>query len=129
MTTLTPRDVALRYISAVGDKRLDAVEELLHPDLEFHMSGKSIHGSHNYIAALRRLGPILLRNEVRETIVDADTVCIVYDFVTDTHVGAVPSVEWLTVTGGRIRSSRLIFHKEQWPTVLEELGRRMAATA
>jgi len=49
---------------------------------------------------------------------------VIYDFVTDTAVGAVPSVEWLRVEDGRIRSIQLVFHSQPWPAVVEELTRR-----
>jgi SnoaL-like domain len=119
--------IATAYLQAVGEKQLDRLAPLLHPELDFSMPGRSIHGADGYLAALRRLGPILLRNEVKKTFVDGDDVCVIYDFVTDTSVGAVPSVEWLTFEGGRIRAARLIFHSQPWPAVLEELQRRSAA--
>jgi SnoaL-like domain len=97
---------------------------IVDPDVEFSMPGKTIHGAQDYITALRRLGPITLRNDVKKVFVDGNEVCVIYDFVTDTSVGAVPSVEWLTVESGRIRSIRLIFHSQPWPGVLEELSRR-----
>jgi hypothetical protein len=66
---------------------------------------------------------------VKQTVVDGNDVCVVYDFVTDTSVGAVPSVEWITIEGGRIRIARLLFEKAHWPAVLAELQRRAALAA
>jgi hypothetical protein len=120
-----PRTVAVEYIEAVGQKDFDRVTELLHPDIEFQMPGKTVRGAVDYVAALRRLGPIILRNNVKETIVDGGEVCVIYDFITDTAIGAVPSAEWVTVEDGRIRTVRLIFHREHWPSVLAELTRRV----
>lgn len=119
-----PRAVSVAYIEAVGQKQWDRVSALLHPDVEFKMPGRDIHGASQYIASLQRLAPILLRNEVKKAVVEGNDVCIVYDFVTDTAVGAVPSMEWLTIEDGRIRSVWLLFHSQPWPTVLEELARR-----
>ena|GEM_PF-446345 len=112
------------YLDAVGQKQFDRLPDLLDPKIEFSMPGKTINGAQDYIAALRRLGPITLRNEVKKIFVDENEVCVIYDFVTDTAVGAVPSVEWITIERGRIRSIRLIFHSQPWPAVLEELSRR-----
>ena len=84
-------------------------------------------GAAEYIAALRKLAPIIARNEIKAAIVEGNDVCIVYDFVTDPSVGAVPSVEWLTIEAGRISTIRLIFHSQPWSTVIEELRRRTAA--
>ena len=121
--------VSLEYIEAVGRKNFDRVASLLHSDLEFQMPGKTMQGAEQYLAALKRLGAILERNDVKATLVDGNDVCVVYDFVTDTAVGAVPSVEWLTLDDGRIRTVRLIFHKERWPEVLAELKNRASAVA
>jgi hypothetical protein len=125
-TELTDRrDLAQAYIEAVGRKDWDEVEAAFHPDHEFHV-GPTVLGKAAAIAGLRRLGLILLRNEVRETVVDGDEVCIVYDFVTDTPVGPVRSAELLTFEGDQVLATRLAFEHERWPEVLAELGRRTA---
>jgi len=121
--------LAIEYIEDVGRKQFDRVAELLHPDVEFHTTGRTLNGSADYIAALQRLGLILERNEVRTVIADGNVVCIVYDFVTDTAAGAVKSAEWITFDAGRIRSARLVFDHSHWPTVLAELGRRATIAA
>jgi uncharacterized protein YciI len=112
------------YFEAAGEKQFDRLPALLDPDMEFSTPGKTIRGAQDYIAALRRLSPITLRNDVKKIWVDGNEICVIYDFVTDTAVGAVPSVEWLTVESGRIRSVRLVFHSQVWPAVLDELSRR-----
>jgi hypothetical protein len=119
-----PRAIAVAYIEAVGQKQFDRVADMLHPDVEFVTSGPSIRGVPAYVGALRRLAPIILRNDVHTTIVDGNDVAIVYDFVTDTAAGSVPTIEWITTEAGRIRMSRLIFHKEHWPAAVAELARR-----
>jgi hypothetical protein len=55
---------------------------------------------------------------------------IIYDFVTDTPVGPVPSVEWIGMRNGKIKSVRLNFHSLEWPAIREEaLRRAKVATA
>jgi hypothetical protein len=127
-TAADPRTVALAYLEAVGQKQFDRVAALLHPDLEFKL-GNNASGKDEYIAALRRLGPILLRNEIRQTVADGNEICVLYDFLTDTAVGPVPTVEWLTIEGQQVRSVRLMFERERWPEVLAELARRATAVA
>ena len=119
-----PRALVVAYIEAIGQKQFDRVAELLHPDVEFLTSGRSIRGVPAYVDALRRLAPIIVRNDVQTTIVDGNDVAVLYDFVTDTPAGTVPTIEWITVDAGRIRTSRLIFHKEHWPAAVAELARR-----
>jgi hypothetical protein len=124
-----PRALAVAYIDAVGNKDFDRVAELLHPEVEFVTTGPRIQGLPAFVGALRRLAPILVRNDVQATIVDGNDVAIVYDFVTDTPAGAVPTIEWLTTDKGRIRTSRLIFHKEHWAAAVAELARRTTVAA
>jgi hypothetical protein len=129
-TTADPAAIARAYIEAVGEGRFDDVSALLHPDLTFRMNnGRDTDTRDDYVAALRRLFTVLDHNEVKHVVADHDTVCIGYDFVTDTPVGAVATAEWLTVEDGRIRTIRLAFQRERWPEVIQELERRQAATA
>jgi hypothetical protein len=119
-----PRALSLAYLEAVGQKQFDRLSDLLHPDVEFRSPGRTLHGAQEYLAALRRLGPILLRNDIKKAFVDGNDVCVIYDFVTDTEAGAVPSVEWLTFEDDKIRSIRLVFHSLPWSAVMEEAARR-----
>lgn len=124
-TATDAKTLAESYIEAVGRKDFDFLPTLFHPDLEFRL-GKDVWDKDGFVAALRRLTAILERNEILKTFVDGDEVCVIYDFVTDTPVGPVPSVEWITVEAGQIRTIRLIFERERWPEVMEELNRRTA---
>ncbi len=116
--------LATRYIEAAGQHRLDEVAAMLHPSLQFDgtFGAVPIRGPEGWLAALRRLSPILLRNEVRNVIAEGTQACIFYDFVTP--VCPVPSTEWLVFDGGKISSIYLIFDHRRWPEVLEELRRR-----
>ena len=109
-----PAALARAYIEAVGEKRLDDVAGVLHPELELTLGGVS-HDKEQYLGALRRLGAILDRNEVTRVFVDGSDVCVVYDFVTGTPVGAARSVELLAVDDGLTREVELIFERERWP--------------
>jgi hypothetical protein len=122
-----PRAIAIAYIEAVGRHDLEHVAALLHPDVRFESPARHLTGAAEYIAALRKLAPIIARNEIKFTISEGNDVCIVYDFITDTSVGAVPSVECLTIEEGLVRTVRLIFHSQPWPVVLDELRRRAVA--
>jgi len=72
----------------------------------------------------RRLGPIVLRADIKELVVDGDRAAVLYDFVTDTEAKAVLTAEFLTIEDGSIRSITLLFDWRAWPKVLEELQRR-----
>jgi limonene-1,2-epoxide hydrolase len=124
----THTDLTIKYIDAVGEGRLEDVRELLHPDVTFEGAGSStLHGADAYVAALERLSPIIARNEIRRVFGDGDETCVIYDFVTDTPVGPVRSIEWLTFEDDRIATIRLLFDKGRWPEVLEHLAEVAAA--
>jgi hypothetical protein len=75
------------------------------------------------------LGPIIVRNDIKQLIVEGNKACMLYDFVTDTVVGPVLTGELLTVDDGRIRSITLLFDWRRWPEVLQELDRRTTEKA
>jgi len=69
------RAVSVAYIEAVGRKQFERVATLLHPDVEFTMPGRAVTGAQAYVASLQRLAPILVRNEVKKTVVEGQDVC------------------------------------------------------
>jgi hypothetical protein len=84
-------------------------------------------GKDEYATALRRLTLIMRRNDVRRVFAEGNEACVVYDFVTDTPVGPVASVELLGLEDGLIRTGLLVFEREHWPEVMAELERRAGA--
>lgn len=122
-----PKSISLAYLDAVGSKEFDQLDDLLASDLEFKGPVTAISGAQGFIAAAKRIGTVLLRNDVKKVFVDGDEVCVIYDFVTDTRVGVVPTVEWLRITDGRIRSIWLLYDRQPWPAVMEEIARRSAS--
>ena len=124
--TSGPGQVAIDYITAVGDKDFDRLDALLHPDLVGWTGGQAFDRA-AWSKALHNFGLILLRNDIRQTIVDRDQVGIVYDFVTDTPVGVVPCAEIVAVQDGLIREARLVFEFSRWPEVMAELRKRATA--
>lgn len=114
--------VATAYIEAVGAGRLDEVATYLHRDVTFESPGLPSHsGAESYLGALERLRPIIAHNDIRSVLADGERVCVLYDFITDTPVGAVVSAEWLTLKDGKISAVYLLFDKARWPEVLEHL--------
>lgn len=124
------RMMVQEYVRAVGDRRFDRFEELLHPDVEFGgMTSFELQGAGPVAEGYRRLDPVIVRNEIRELVVDGDTAFVLYDFVTDTAAGAVLSGELLKFQDGRVRSITLLFDWRRWPEVLQEVERRTAQPA
>jgi hypothetical protein len=123
----TVRALVTEYISAVGEGRFDRLAELVHPQATFGGTLKvETHGAEAFVQGFRNLGPIVVRNEVRELIVEGNRASVLYDFVTDTAVGPVLCAEFLTFEDGLIRSSTLLFDWRRWPEVMKELQARAA---
>ena len=124
--THDPKTVALSYIEACARKDWDATFRLLAPDVEFIGPGRSVKGAEPYLAVLRRIGSVWVRSDVKKVFVDGPDVCVIYDFVTDTAAGSVPTVEWLLVDGGRIARVVLFFDRLTFQPASEEVTRRAA---
>jgi SnoaL-like domain len=120
-------DLVTAYINAVGDGRLGDLRAMLDPDAEFIVGDTTLRGAEAFIGGFKQLAPIIKRNEIRKIFVDGDEACVIYDFVTDTPVGAVVSVEDLKFKKGRIASSLLVFERLHWPEVMAELPKRASA--
>jgi ketosteroid isomerase-like protein len=118
-----------RYIELVGAHDTAALSDLFDDDFVATMAVGTFTKS-EWIAALERLMPVLVRNDIRE-VFDGDdpsrtsaTAAVFYDFVTDTDAGAVPCAEWITTRGGKITTTELIFEKENWAHVVTALKER-----
>src|SRR4051794_38091573 len=92
---------ARSYIQAVGSHDVAALEALLDDGLTATFAGAAFD-KEAWATALKRLLPVLVRNEIREVFTAGDRACVVYDFVTDTAAGVVRCVELLTIGAGRI---------------------------
>src|SRR5690348_5040892 len=112
------RALLTSYIKAVGDRKLEALPPLLADDAAFTLGDNTMRGRDAFVNAFRRLLPIIARNDIRHLFVDGDQACVVYDFVTNTRVGPVLSVEHIKLRDGRIAESTLVFERSHWPEVL-----------
>lgn len=124
--TTNPKTLALDYLDAVGKKELGRLDELLAPDLAFRGPSSTRSTARDFVGALERIGAIHVRNDVKRVFVDGNDVCVIYDFVTDTPAGVVPTVEWLRVEGGRIRAIDLYYDRVPWKLVMDEIAARAA---
>ena len=124
--TNDPKEIALTYIDACGRKDLDAVALLLAPQVQFIGPGNALTGAAQYLAVLRRIGTVWVRSEVKKVFTDGPDVCVIYDFVTDTPAGAVPTVEWLRIENGRIVSVTLVLDRVAFKPASDEIARRAA---
>jgi ketosteroid isomerase-like protein len=125
-TSTTTGTVARTYIETVGARELAPLDTLFDEGMVATFAGARLNKS-DWIEALRRLLPVLIRNDIRETFVDGQRACVVYDFVTDSAAGAVTCVELLTVREGRITDIELVLDRVAFAPVqaaLKELNSR-----
>src|SRR3954466_8852744 len=125
MASTDAETIARRYIQAVGAHDEDPLDELLDVALVAEFAGSTLDKA-GWLAALHRLMPALVRNEIREVFSAGDRACVVYDFVTDTAAGAVRCVELLTVEDGRITDIELLLDRVQFAPVRQALQERAA---
>jgi len=122
------KTLALAYLDAVAKQQYDRVEALLTPDLKFKGPAMTRTSAQDFLTALKRLAVIHLRNDVKRVFVDGDDVCVIYDFVTDTTAGALPTIEWLSFDGGRIRAINLYYDRQPWQAVMAANAERAASS-
>jgi len=120
------KKLALEYLDAVAKQQYTRLEGLLAPDLAFRGPSMTRTSAADFIAALKRLGAIHVRTDVRRVFTDEDEVCVIYDFVTDTTAGALPTIEWLRFDGQRIRSIDLYYDRLPWQAVMAAMAERAA---
>lgn len=118
--------VTLAYLDAVARQDFGTVERLLAEDLQFRGPASTRTSAQDFISALKRLGAIHVRNDVKRVFVDGDEVCVIYDLVTDTTAGALPAIEWLRFEGARIHSIDLYYDRLPWQPVTAAIAARAA---
>ena len=119
--------VASAYIEAVGAHELDALDHLF-ADRLVAVMGAASYDRQAWLAALNRLLPALVRNDIREIFTDGERACVIYDFVTDTDAGAVRCVELVTVVDGVITEIELIFDRVAFAPVNQALSQQGAGS-
>ena len=128
MTDAQVTRVARSYIEAVGAHDLNPLGDLLDDTLAATFAG-GVLDKQEWIEALHRLLPALIRNDIRDVFVDGDRACVVYDFVTDTDGGTIRCVEVMTIADGRISNIELILDRVAFAPVNKALAERAAHIA
>ena len=123
------KTLTLEYLNAVGKQQYDRLEAMLAPDLQFRGPSMTRTSAAEVLGALKRLGAIHVRNDVKRVFVDGDEACVIYDFVTDTQAGALPTIEWLRFEGDRIRAIDLYYDRMPWQAVMAVMAERAARPA
>ena len=129
MSTADRKTLALEYLNAVGKQQYGKLEALLAPDLTVRGPATTRTSAADFLGALKRLGAIHVRTDIKRVFADGDEVCAIYDFVTDTPAGALPTIEWMRFDGDRIRSINLYYDQLPWQKVMAVIAERAARPA
>jgi ketosteroid isomerase-like protein len=105
----TPLETAQAFKMAISHGDVDAARKLMHDDMTFQGPLEAFDRPEPYLEALRKLGAIVERVDMKKMFVDGDDVCLLYDMVTRTPAGTAFIAEWLTFRGGKIASIRTVF--------------------
>jgi len=120
------KTLTLEYLNAVSKQQYQKLEAMLAPDLTVRGPAATRTSAADFLGALKRLGAIHVRSDVKRVFVDGDEVCVIYDFVTDTPAGALATIEWLRFEGDRIRSINLYYDQLPWQQVMAVIAERAA---
>lgn len=115
--------IALAYLDAISQKQLARLDALVAPDIRFTGPAMALTSRPALVTALERIGAVHVRSDVKRVWSDGDDVCVIYDFVTDL-AGPVPTIEWIRITDGRIRSVDIYYDQVPWLKIRESLATR-----
>lgn len=113
-----PASVAAACLEAWTTGDFATTRSLLHDDISFAGPLGATEGADDYVRGVQGLSRIVKGAERRRVIADGDDVCIVYDLVTDTAAGTIPTAGWYHVRDGRIASIRVFFDARPFEPVL-----------
>lgn len=124
------KELVTEYARAAGEKRYEDLPQLVAEDATFSGTVKNeTRGRDSFVDGFRNLGPVTVRHDIRQIVVDGNNAAVLYDLVTNTQVGNVQCAEFVTTDGTLIRSSVLIFDWRRWPEVLQEMRARVTSAA
>jgi len=111
------RDIVNQYYQAWrGERSFESVP--IASDLKFVGSIDQFTNAQDFLAMTRQFVPQVKEIAIRHQLVDGDTVCTVYDFVTSLPVGPIPTAEVIQVVDDQIQDIELIYDARELAKVL-----------
>jgi ketosteroid isomerase-like protein len=104
------KSVASDCLKAWTNGDFDTARALIHDQIKFAGPFATAEGAEAYLAGLRRFGDRGVRTaEIRRVFQDNDEACLIYDLVTDTPAGRIPTAGWYQLRDGKIVAVRAFF--------------------
>jgi ketosteroid isomerase-like protein len=122
MANTGSRAVADKFFKAWTTGDVETARGLLHDNVSFSGPIDKFDNADAYIGALRGLAQIVKAAEEQKVFVDGNDVCVIYDLVTNTPVGAAPTAEWYHVRDGKISAVRVFFDARPFAPLFEQRG-------
>jgi limonene-1,2-epoxide hydrolase len=109
MPTTDTGTVATTYVGAWTSGDFDTARSTLHDDVSFVGPLGTVDGIDECMRGLQGMKQMVEGAEVHKTIADGDDVCVIYDLVTNTPAGTIPTAGWFQLRDGKIASIRAFF--------------------
>jgi limonene-1,2-epoxide hydrolase len=101
--------VAATYVEAWTSGDFDTARSTLREDVSFVGPLGTASGIDECMRGLQGMKQMVDAAQVHKTIADGDDVCVIYDLVTHTPAGTIPTAGWFQLRDGRIASIRAFF--------------------
>ena len=101
--------VAATYVEAWTSGDFDTARSTLREDVSFVGPLGTANGIDECMRGLQGMKQMVDAAQVHKTIADGDDVCVIYDLVTNTPAGTIPTAGWFQLRDGRIASIRAFF--------------------
>lgn len=104
------KSVASECLKAWTDGDFDTARSLIDDEITFAGPFGTAQGADAYLEGLRRFRDRGVETaEVERAFQDDDEACLIYNLVTNTPAGTIPSAGWYQLRDGRIVSVRAFF--------------------
>ena len=101
--------VATRCLRAWTTGDFETTRALLNDDVTFVGPLGASEGADGYVSGVRNFARLVKSAEVHTVIADGDDVCVIYDLITETPAGTIPTAGWYRIRGGKISAIRAFF--------------------
>jgi ketosteroid isomerase-like protein len=103
------KSVATSCLKAWTSGDFATTRALLDDEVTFVGPLGTTEGADAYVSGVQGFAQMITSADVHKVIGDGDDVCIVYDLVTTTPAGTVPTAGWYHLRDGKIVSIRVFF--------------------
>jgi hypothetical protein len=104
---MKPEEIVQTWSNAVHHGEFEKARPLAHENFSFRGPIDTFNRVDDYLAALKRLGGIVVGTEPEATISQGNEVALFY--ILKTKIADAPVAEWYTVEGGKVSAIRAYF--------------------